>query len=66
MKIHCNSFIKVDSQKENLYSNLTWEIAQVMKLLIMQFSRTSCYLIPLQSIYYSQKPIPKGLHPFLP
>jgi hypothetical protein len=33
------------------YSNYTWGGVQVMKLLIMQFSRTSCHFIPLWSKY---------------
>jgi hypothetical protein len=31
------------------YSNYTWRRVQVMKLLIMQFSPTSCQFIPLRS-----------------
>jgi hypothetical protein len=34
--------------------NCTWWRVQVMKLLIMQFSLTSCHFIPLQSQYSPQ------------
>jgi hypothetical protein len=41
------------------HSNYTWRIVQVVKLLIMQFSPTSCHFIPLRS-KYSQRNIMKG------
>jgi hypothetical protein len=59
------------------HSNYTWRIAEVMKLLIMQFSPTSCHFSSLRSTYsphyavvlnaiYTEKPIsngiPTGLH----
>jgi hypothetical protein len=34
------------------HSNYTWRRVQVMKLLIMQFSPTSCHFISLRSKYY--------------
>jgi hypothetical protein len=49
------------------YSNYTWNRVQVMKLIIMQFSPTSCLIIPLWSKYSPQHPVVK--HPqslFLP
>jgi hypothetical protein len=36
------------------YSNYIWQKVQVMKILIMQFSPTTCPLIPLQSKYSLQ------------
>jgi hypothetical protein len=42
------------------HSNFTWRRAQVMKLLIMQFSSTSCHFISLQSKYSSQHPVLKS------
>jgi hypothetical protein len=38
-------------------SNYTWRRVQVMKLLIMQFSPTSCHFISLRSSYSSQHPV---------
>jgi hypothetical protein len=38
------------------HSNYTWQRVQVMKLLIMQFSPTSCHFIPLRSKYSPQHP----------
>jgi hypothetical protein len=32
------------------HSNYTWRIVQVMKLLIVQFSPTSCHFIPLPTL----------------
>jgi hypothetical protein len=49
------------------HSNYTWRRVQVTKLLIIQFSPTSYYLIPLRSKYSPQYPLLK--HPqsmFLP
>jgi hypothetical protein len=49
------------------HSNYTWRRVQLMKLLIMQFSLTSCHFIPLWSKYSSQRTVLK--HPqcvFLP
>jgi hypothetical protein len=39
------------------HSNYTSRTVQVMKLLIVQFSLASRYLIPLQSKYYPQHPV---------
>jgi hypothetical protein len=39
-----------------LDSNYTWRRVQVMKLLIMQFSPTSCHFISLRSKYSPQTP----------
>jgi hypothetical protein len=36
------------------YSNYTWRSVQIIKLLIMQFSPTSCHLISLRSKYSPQ------------
>jgi hypothetical protein len=36
------------------HSNYTWRRVQVMKLLIMQFSPTSCHFIPLRTNYSPQ------------
>jgi hypothetical protein len=38
-------------------SNYTWRRVQVMKLLIMQFSPTSCQFIPLRFKYSPQRPV---------
>jgi hypothetical protein len=49
------------------YSKYIWRRVQVMKLLIMQFSPTSCHFISLQSKHFPQHPVLK--HPqsiFLP
>jgi hypothetical protein len=35
---------------------LTWRRVQVMKLLLMQFSPTSCHFIPLRSKIFSSAP----------
>jgi hypothetical protein len=43
------------------HSNYIWKRAQVMKLLIMQFSLTSCHFISLQSRYSPQHSVLK--HP---
>jgi hypothetical protein len=43
------------------HSKYTWRRVQVMKLLIMQFSPTSCHFIPLRSKYSPQHPVLK--HP---
>jgi hypothetical protein len=43
------------------HSNYTWRRVQVMKLLIMQFSPTSCHFISLWSKYSSQHPGQKFL-----
>jgi hypothetical protein len=41
------------------HSNYTWRRVQVMKLLIMQFSPTSCHFISLRSKYSPQHPVLK-------
>jgi hypothetical protein len=38
------------------HSNYTWRRVQVMKILITQFSRTSCHFIPRRSKYSPQRP----------
>jgi hypothetical protein len=43
------------------HSNYIWRGVQVMKLLIMQFSPTSRYLVSLRSKYSPQHPVVK--HP---
>jgi hypothetical protein len=42
--------------------NYTWGKVQVMKLLIMQFSSTSCHFISLRSKYSPQQPVLKHPH----
>jgi hypothetical protein len=39
------------------HSNYSRRRVQVMKLLIMQFSLTSCHVIPLWSKYFPQHPV---------
>jgi hypothetical protein len=41
------------------HSNYTWRRVQVMNLLIMQFSPTSCHFISLRSEYSPQHPVLK-------
>jgi hypothetical protein len=41
------------------HSNYNWRRVQVMKLLIMQFSPTSCHFIPLRTKYSAQHPVLK-------
>jgi hypothetical protein len=49
------------------HSNYTWQIVQVMKLHIMQFSSTSFHLIYHQSKYSPQQHVLKHPHSmFLP
>jgi hypothetical protein len=43
------------------YFNYTWQRVQVRKLLIMQFSSSSCHLISPRSKYSPQHPVLK--HP---
>jgi hypothetical protein len=47
------------------YSNYTRRRAHVMKLLIMQLSPPSCYLISLRFKYSLQRPVLKRLHSVL-
>jgi hypothetical protein len=47
------------------YSNYTWRRVQVMKLLIMQFSPTSCLFIPLVKIF-SSTPCSQTLSVYVP
>jgi hypothetical protein len=45
------------------HSNYTWRRVQVTKLLIMQFSPTSCHFIPLWSKYSPRHPVLKYVSP---
>jgi hypothetical protein len=61
----CCGNVFTDPLPSNGYTRRNIYRVQIMKLLIMQFSSSSCYFIPLVSKYFSQHPVLTQLLTFL-